>query len=356
MTHLSRRDFATIGVSTCLVGRAPGVAHHIRLDNRADILVRHFAPHDAAAVGRLVDAEYLNDADRASSLHAINRDLHLPAGRGNDGHTTLVAEEDGKVVGVGSSKPLALGRHARTHVIIAASHRRQGIGARLYREVAPLVRAHGWTPVASIAAREGIAFLFASSCGMQPLMRSRQLTLDLTSWAVDLWCRHAVRQPGPYTIVPSGRVPPEVFFGALGAAYRYMHERWSDIQTETPAQSRATWSGRVTETSGVVALDGERAAGVGNYFANGAVDRGVVVFPTGVCRELPSLDHERMLTARLLGDRLLAARTAGNREAILEFDDDDGRLLSVIASIPAARINESFTLTAGPASYWPSRP
>ena len=165
-----------------------------------------------------------------------------------------------------------------------------------------------------------------------------------------------MRQPSPYTLVPSAHVTPEVFFGALGAAYHYMHERWSDIQTETPAQYRATWSGRVSESSGVVALDGERAVGVGNYFANAAVEGGVVVFPTGVCSALPSLDHERALTARLLGDRLLAARTAGKREAILEFDDDDGRLLSVIASIPVTSINESFTLTAGPTSHWPSRP
>ncbi len=356
MKKWSRRDVTALGLSTFVVGPTRMVAHHIRLDTRADIVIRPFAPTDAEAVGRLVDAEYLNDADRASSLHAINRDLHLPTARGSDWRTTLVAANAAEVVGVGSAKALALGLSARTHVIVAPSHRRQGIGTRLYRSIAPLVRADGRTPVASIAAREGIAFRFASSCGMKPLMRSRQLTLDLTSWTVDLWCRHAVQLPSPYPIVPSARVAPDVFFGALGAAYHYMHQRWSDIQIETPAQYRATWMGRVSETSGVVALEGQQAVGVGNYFANGAVDAGVVVFPTGVCRELPSLDHERALTARLLGDRLLAARTAGNREAILEFDDDDGRLLSVIASIPVSSINESFTLTAGPTSHWPSRP
>lgn len=356
MTDLNRRTFAAIGLSTFFVGRAPSLAHRLGPEKRTDIVIRPFTPSDADAVGRLVDAQYLNDVDRASSLYAINRALHLPTGRGNGWGVTLVAEKDGVVIGVGSSRAFALGLHARAHTIVAPSHRRQGVGTRLYREIAPLVRAQGRTPVASIAAREGVAFLFASSCGMKPLMRSRQLTVDLTSWAVDLWCRDAVQQPSPYTLVPSTQVAPDVFFGALGAAYHYMHERWSDIQTETPAQYRATWAARVSEDSGVVALDGERAVGVGNYFANGAVDGGVVVFPTGVCSKLPSLDHERALTARLLGDRLLVARTAGNREAILEFDDDDGRLLSVIASIPVSSINESFTLTAGPTSYWPSRP
>ena len=356
MTNLSRRDFAAISLSTFFAGRVQSVVPHIRSDHRADLVIRPFTPDDAEAVGRLVDAQYLNDADRASSLYAINQDLHLPTGRSSDWRATLVADQDGTVIGVGSSRSLPMSRHARTHVLIAASHRRQGIGTRLYRDVASLVRARGGTPVASIAAREALAFRFASSCGMQPLMRSRQLTVDLSSWAVDLWCRHAMRQPSPYTLVPSAHVTPEVFFGALGAAYHYMHERWSDIRTETPAQYRATWSGRVSESSGVVALDGERAVGVGNYFANAAVEGGVVVFPTGVCSALPSLDHERALTARLLGDRLLAARTAGKREAILEFDDDDGRLLSVIASIPVTSINESFTLTAGPTSHWPSRP
>ena len=356
MTNMNRRDFAAISLSTFFVGRAQNLVHHIRPDNRADIVIRPFTPKDADAVGRLVDAQYLNDVDRASSLYAINRGLHMPPGRSNDWRATLVADKNGTVIGVGSSRSLPLSRHARTHVLIAAAHRRQGIGTRLYREVAPLVRARGGTPVASIAARESIAFRFASSCGMQPLMRSRQLTLDLTSWAVDLWCRDAIRQPSPYTLVPSAQVAPEVFFGALGAAYHYMHERWSDIRTATPAEHRATWLGRVSESSGVVALEGERAVGVGNYFVNGAVEKGVVVFPTGVCGELPSLDHERALTARLLGDRLLAARAAGNRDAILEFDDDDGRLLSVIASIPVSSINESFTLTAGPTSHWPSRP
>lgn len=247
-----------------------------------------------------------------------------------------------------------MSRLSRTHVIIAASHRRQGVGTRLYRDVASLVRAGGRTPIASIAARESFAFRFASSCGMQPLMRSRQLTLDLSSWAVERWCTHATRSPSPYTLVPSAQVTPEVLFGALGAAYHYMHERWSDVQTGTVAQYRDTWSARVSETSAVVALDGTRAVGVGNYFANRAVEGGVVVFPTGVCVELPSLDHERALTARLLGDRLLAARTAGKRQAILEFDDDDGRLLSVIASIPVSSINETFMLTAGPTSHWPT--
>jgi GNAT superfamily N-acetyltransferase len=356
MTHLNRRDFTAIGLSTLFAGRAPGVELHLRSSHRTDIVIRPFTPGDAAAVGGLVDAEYQNDADRASSLYDINRGLHLPSGTGNDRRSTLVAEQDGAVIGVGSSGSLALGMHARTHVIVAPSHRRRGIGTRLYRDIAPRVRAQGRTPVASVAAREGVAFLFASSCGMQPLMRSRQLTLDLTSWPVDLWCRHALDQPSPYPLVPSARVAPDVFFGALGAAYHYMHARWSDVQVETPAQARATWSGRVSDSSGVVAFEGERAVGVGNYFPNGAVDRGVVVFPTGVCGKLPSLDHERALTARLLGDRLLAARTAGNREAILEFDDDDGRLLSVIASIPVSSINESFTLTAGPTSHWPTRP
>jgi hypothetical protein len=156
--------------------------------------------------------------------------------------------------------------------------------------------------------------------------------------------------------VPSTQVTPDVLFGALGAAYHYMHERWSDVQVGTVDQYRATWSGRISEGSAVVALDGERAVGVGNYFANRAVEGGVVVFPTGVCRALPSLEHERALTARLLGDRLLAARAAGKRVAILEFDDDDGRLLSVIASIPVTGINETYMLTAGASSHWPGRP
>lgn len=356
MTHLSRRDFAAIGLSTFLVGRARQAMQHLRSDHRTAVVIRPFTPKDADAVGRLVDADYLNEADRASSLYAINRGLHLPAGPSDDGRATLVAEVDGTAIGVGSFRALPMSRHARTHVIVAASHRRQGIGTRLYRDVASLVRAHGGTPVASIAARESIAFRFASSCGMQPLMRSRQLTVDLTSWAVERWCTHAMRSPSPYTLVPSAHVSPEVLFGALGAAYHYMHERWSDIQTGTPAQYRATWSGRVSERSAVVALEGNRAVGVGNYFVNGAVEGGVVVFPTGVCGALPSIDHERALTARLLGDRLLAARTAGKREAILEFDDDDGRLLSVMASIPVSSINESFMLTAGATSRWPSYP
>lgn len=69
MTHLSRRDFAAIGLSTFLVGRAQHVVRHIRLDTRADIVIRPFTPNDADAVGRLVDADYLNDTDRASSLY-----------------------------------------------------------------------------------------------------------------------------------------------------------------------------------------------------------------------------------------------------------------------------------------------
>lgn len=356
MTNVTRREFAAIGLSSLLIGRARDGGRQVPSDGRAEIVIRPFAASDAEAVGRIVDAEYLNETDRASSLHAINRGLHLPSGPATDWRVTLVAEDAGTVIGAASSRPLPLSRHARTHVIVAAPRRRAGIGTRLYREVDKLVRAGGRAPIASIAAREGIAFRFASSCGMQPLMRSRQLTLDLTSWAVDLWCRHAVAQPSPYTFVPGGQVAPEVLFGALGAAYHYMHERWSDIRIATPAEYRAIWSGRVSESSGVLAFDGQRAIGVGNYFANRAVENAVVVFPAGVCRELPTLDHERALTAKLLGDRLLAARSAGNREAILEFDDDDGRLLSVIAGIPASRINESFTLTAGPTSHWPARP
>jgi GNAT superfamily N-acetyltransferase len=357
MSKLSRRDFAAIGLSTLFVGRSRHEALRLRSDIRrdADIVIRPFTPKDAEAVGRIVDADYRNDADKASSLYAINRALHLPAEGGNVWRAALVAEQNGAVIGAGSSRSLPMSRHTRTHVIVAASHRRQGVGTRLYREVASLVRAEGRTPIASIAAREATAFAFATSVGMQPLMRSRQLTVDLTSWAVDLWCRNAVRQPSPYTFVTSAQVTPEVFFGALGAAYHYMHERWSDIQAGTLADYRATWSGRVSENSGVIALDGDRVIGVGNYFASGAVERAVFVFPTGVCRALPSLDHERSLTARLLADRLLAARASGNRQAILEFDDDDGRLLQVMASIPVSTIYETFTLTAGPTSHWPGR-
>jgi len=84
MTHLSRRDFAAIGLSTFFLGRAQDVAPHVPSDDRADVVIRPFTPDDADAVGRLVDAQYLNDADRASSLYAINRDLHLPAGRRDD--------------------------------------------------------------------------------------------------------------------------------------------------------------------------------------------------------------------------------------------------------------------------------
>ena len=300
MTSLNRRDFAAIGISTLLVGKGPTGARSIGSGDRGDIVIRPFASKDAEAVGRLVDAEYLNDVDRVSSLYAINRGLHLPSGRGGDWSTTLVAEKGGAVVGVGSSSALSLSRHARTHVIAAPSQRRRGIGTRLYREVSSLVRARERLPIASIAAREGVAFRFASSCGMRPLMRSRQLTVDLTFWAVEVWARNALEQPSPYRLVAASQVAPEVFFGAVGAAYHYMHERWSDVQSGTPEQYRAIWSGRVTDTSGVVALEGNRAVGVGNFFANGGEEGGVVVFPTGVCSQLPSLDHERALTARLL--------------------------------------------------------
>ena len=106
MTNLSRRDFAAISLSTFFAGRVQSVVPHIRADHRADLVIRPFTPDDAEAVGRLVDAQYLNDADRASSLYAINRGLHLPAGRSNDWRATLVAETDGTVIGAGSSRSL----------------------------------------------------------------------------------------------------------------------------------------------------------------------------------------------------------------------------------------------------------
>lgn len=354
MAKLDRRAFAMIGVSTLVLGRVPlTLWGDERLGRHRAIRIRPFDPQDAGAVGRLVDLEYLNDADRASSLYAINRGLHLPGGGRSEWRATLVAESDGAVVAVGSARSIALGSNPRAHVIVAAAHRRQGIGTALYREVAALVGARGKTPIASIAAREGIAFQFASACGMRPFMRSRQLTLDLTAWTVDAWCRNAVRQRPVYDLVPSDDLAPDVFFGALGAAYEYMHERWSPVPRLTPTELREAWAPRVSQGSGVVAIERGQAIGAGNFFPNQAVDAGVVVFPTGVCRELASLERERALTAHLLGDRLLAARSAGNRQAILEFDDDDGRLLPLIASIPVASVSEAYMLTAGPTGFWP---
>jgi hypothetical protein len=91
MTNLNRREFAAIGLSTLFRGRAQDGVRDIRSGDRADIVIRPFTANDADAVGRIVDAEYLNDIDRASSLHAINRGLHLPTGPSTDWRATLVA-------------------------------------------------------------------------------------------------------------------------------------------------------------------------------------------------------------------------------------------------------------------------
>lgn len=319
--------------------------------SRKDVILRPFASSDREAVLRLVENNYSGGDAEASSLTAIVRALHLSGEEGEDWRRTLVAECAGRVIGVASAKEQSVHQSARVHVIIDAAHRRRGAGTRLYCSIAGAAQERSLSVMATILGSEDIAWLFAEACGMRPLMHARQIRVQPRSWAPGLWSQKTLADGAEFQLKPGADFLPETLYGAIADAYHEMHRRWISTRRLVPAEAMRLWAPAIPPDLAVLATHGDAVIGAAALIPKS--DGRAVLFPAAPCGPLADIRTERRLAAALLADRLLAARMAGYAEVLIESDEDDGRMLEVLGSIPASGLIEIYTLTAAPTGHWP---
>lgn len=316
-----------------------------------DIVLRPFAGPDRQAVLRLVENDYAGGDAEISSLATIVRALHLSGGAGEDWRKTIVAERAGQVIGVASAKEQSVHQSARVHVIVDASYRRRGVGTRLYRSISGEAQERELAVTATILGSEDAAWLFAEACGMRPLMHARQIRVLPQSWALDLWSQRARADSAEFHLKSGAEFPLETLYGAIADAYHEMHRRWISTRRLDPAEAVRLWAPAIPPDLAVLAANGDAIIGSAALIAKN--DERAVLFPAAPCSPLADVRMERRLVAGLLADRLIAARMAGYAEVLIESDEDDGRMLEVLGSVPASGLIEIYTLTAAPTGYWP---
>lgn len=351
--RLDRRAFAGGAVLlAAMSGGGPGFA---AAPWRAeDVLLRPVAAADADAIARMIAADYDGEAARTSSLAAVNRALHMPGATRPGWHRTIVAERAGEAIGVASGLRSPLHPAARIHVIVDGRHRRRGTGTRLFDAIAGQVRAEKLQVMATIIGTERTAWPFARACGMHVLMHARQIRVDPASWAVDQWARAVLAQASDFRLASGASVPPERLYAAIGDAYYEMHRRWIETVRMEPPQARSLWGGKIQPAHAALALRGETVIGAAALIAAG--DGRATLFPAAACVPVPDAGAERRLAGALIADRLIAAHEAGFTEVLIESDDDDGRMLALMGSIPATGLIEIFSLTMDVPGHWPRPP
>jgi GNAT superfamily N-acetyltransferase len=350
-TKLDRRTFTGAAVLLTVMPAIEAGASLAAPPRRGDMVVRPFAAADRDAVSNLVTANYGSGDARTSSLEAINRALHLSDGAGPGFHRTIVGELRGEVVGVASGMSTPLHPAARVHVIVDSGHRRQGAGTQLFHSITRQVRAETLQVIATILGTEEAAWPFARACGMHSLMHARQIKVDPRSWAVEKWTRAMLDGKADFRLVPGPTFPPGKMYTAIGDAYYEMHRRWIATRRLEPDQARSIWEGKISPAHAALALHGEKVIGAAALIAS--EDKRAILFPAGACFPMSDIKAERRLVGGLIADRLIAARSAGLTEILIESDEDDGRMLEVLGSIPATGLTEIFTLTMGMPGHWP---
>lgn len=270
--------------------------------------------------------------------------LHIPAPAGGLWHRTVVAEQNGAVVGVGSAMGMAW--HPRvllTDVMVTEGARRRGIGTALLEQVRAEARSADQRKLFSqIRPSSTGARAFAQARGFRHLMRSRMWRFDPDDPTIRAWGDRAMEGDHGYRIDAAVESTDPRMGGAIRDLYDWMHADWNPLGPVSASEFSATFGPQILPGSAVLAFRGDTVVGVGNLLRSPSMPtmRPFISMVGPTDRDLP---RAAQLTAHLAALCFGRARALGQGlEA--EADDANAALGGVLERLPSVETNELLQL------------
>ena len=268
--------------------------------------------------------------------------IHGPAQDAAHWRRTVVAEERGLALGLGSILLSSTHRHQYlVEIDVEPSSRGRGIGRALFDQLLE-VRAEPYPLMARAMTSRPERLAFATALGFQILMTCPSPQVEPAAAAVRDWCD---LQPYPdgIGVVPVGAVSVASLVDAWTTYYEWVHQSWAPITSReaVSASFEEQMLPTIGTTPSMVALHDQRIVALG--FVSGQWDGRTFIIAETVLADEPR------------GDQLVAAVTAAMlRElarqdyALVEFEGHDvDPHIDIIKSIPAVR-HDPLTILISP--------
>lgn len=282
-----------------------------------------------------MDLRLFRNGDKAFGIHG-------PAQDAAHWRRTVVAEERGLALGLGSILLSSTHRHQYlVEIDVEPSSRGRGIGRALFDQLLE-VRAEPYSLIARAMTSRPERLAFATALGFRVLMTCPSPQVEPAAAAVRDWCdlQHC---PDGISVVPVGAVSVASLVDAWTTYYEWVHQSWAPITSR--AAVAASFEEQKLPTIGttpsMVALHDQRIVALG--FVSGQWDGRTFIIAETVLADEPR------------GDQLVAAVTAAMlRElarqdyALVEFEGHDiDPHIDIIKSIPAVR-HDPLTILISP--------
>jgi GNAT superfamily N-acetyltransferase len=266
--------------------------------------------------------------------------FHLPGSAGGPWHRTIVAEERGSIVGVGS----AIGMPWHPSVVLAdvmveETARRRGTGTALLERVRAEVRSVGNQRLCSQLRPHATAGkAFAAARGLRMVMRSRFWQFEPADARILAWIERASQSTHGYRILPNVDSADPRVGPAIRDLYDWMHAGWNPMGPISAAQVGAAFAPDIVPGTAALAFRGDKVIGVANLLRTpGMPTMRPFVSMVGVTN--PELPHAAELTAHLAALSFEQARVLGiGLEA--EADDAHVHLAAALERLPAVATNQ----------------
>jgi GNAT superfamily N-acetyltransferase len=274
--------------------------------------------------------------------------LHLPSPNAGPWHRTIVAEQNGTIVGVGSA--MGMPWHPGvllTDVMVLESARRRGTGTALLARVRTEARSAGDQRLfGQIRPDWEGAGAFAKARGFTMVMRSRMWRFDPDEPSIRSWTDRVSHADHGYRI-EAGVDPADPRVGkAIRDLYDWMHASWNPLGPVSAAQFSATFGPRIIAGSAVLAYRADAVAGVATLLRSPSMPS-MRPFISMVGPTDPKLPRAAELTGHLAALCFERARALGQG---LEAEADDAHvaLAAELERLPSIATNELLQLVEPP--------
>lgn len=297
----------------------------------APVTFRPFVESDRPGIEALL-------APRFDNEHPLMRrrgyGLHLPDAAGGMWHRTIVAEEGGTIIGVGSAMEMSWHPHVRlADVMVGESARRRRVGSALLEGVREQVRAAGNEKLfGQIRPNSPGGREFAEARGFTMIMRSRFWRFDPADPAIRAWTQQATRLNHGYRVEPVPATDPRVA-QAIHDLYTWMHAGWNPLGPVSVATFEKSFGPNIVPGSAFLALREGIVAGVSNLSRSPSMPS-MRPFVSMVGVTDPALPDAPALTSHLAALAFERAHALG-KGLEAEADDAHVHLGDVLARLPS---------------------
>lgn len=310
----------------------------------ASVEIRAFRQSDAAAIEQMLQRLWGHDPVHLS-LYRQHRDWEADPASAGLLRRTLVAIEDGRVVGAGTLFESTL--HPRLHTVVinvGQGWQRRGIGTMLYDALSLLGAERSWCAKMTLRDEAGMSFL--AKRGWRGLVGTLTGLLDPRVEAVDEWIRSLPSVVEGYRIVafgdPDCPATLEEMAGIHARLYAESHY-WNPPSEALAARAQAIFCDGAIEGSQLLAYAGDKVVGAGNLITSPfdpAAGEAYMVWVGVLEQELPQgRDVPAALIRRLL-------EFAGSRGLRVRFEVDSTKHpeREILQGSPAAELDNDSLL------------